>query len=162
LQNETNGAKDFVKAAKARGMKLAYSAAPFEAEIAAELLPDTDLLVVNEGEAQALGEMLGRPPQEAGVPHLVITLGGKGAEYHGGGEIHRQPAHDVDVIDTTGAGDCFYGYLLAGMAEGGDIKTALANAGAAAALQVSRKGTAAVIPTRSEVDAFLASPPSRS
>ena len=47
LQNETNGADEFVAAARARGIKLAYSAAPFDAAITACLLPETDLLFVN-------------------------------------------------------------------------------------------------------------------
>ena len=65
LQNETNGAGEFVAAARERGMKIAYSAAPFDAELTASLLPQTDLLVVNEGEAAALSDMLGKPAAEA-------------------------------------------------------------------------------------------------
>ena len=121
LQNETNGAEAFVEAARGLGLKLAYSAAPFDASVTAGLLPHTDLLIVNEGEAAALGEMLGRPPEESGVPHLVITRGGEGADYHGeAGHIH-QPAFAVTPVDTTGAGDCFFGYFLAGMARGDAI-----------------------------------------
>jgi len=155
LQNETNGADEFVEAARARGMKLAYSAAPFDAEVTARLLPHTDLLVVNEGEAAALGGALGKPVESAGIPHLVITLGSAGATYHGVSGTLVQPAFSVDVVDTTGAGDCYLGYLLAGMAAGDDIADAMATAAAAAALHVSRPGTGAAIPTRSEADRFL-------
>ena len=59
LQNETNGADSFVAAAREKGLKLAYSAAPFDASVVLDLLPHTDLLVVNEGEAVALGGALG-------------------------------------------------------------------------------------------------------
>jgi ribokinase len=157
LQNETNGAETFVEAARGRGLKLAYSAAPFDAAVTASLLPHTDLLIVNEGEAAALGEMLGRPPEESGVPHLVITRGGEGADYHGeAGHIH-QPAFAVTPVDTTGAGDCFFGYFLAGMARGDAIDHTLRLAAAAAALQVTQHGAAAAIPPRDAVDAFLAS-----
>lgn len=156
LQNETNGAEAFVEAARARGLKLAYSAAPFDASVTAGLLPHTDLLIVNEGEAAALGEMLGRPPEESGVPHLVITRGGEGADYHGeAGHIH-QPAFAVTPVDTTGAGDCFFGYFLAGMARGDAMDHTLRLAAAAAALQVTQPGAAAAIPPRDAVDAFLA------
>ena len=141
----------------ARGLKLAYSAAPFDAAVTAGLLPHTDLLIVNEGEAAALGEMLGRPPEESGVPHLVITRGGEGADYHGeAGHIH-QPAFAVTPVDTTGAGDCFFGYFLAGTARGDAIDRTLRLAAAAAALQVTQHGAAAAIPPRDAVDAFLAS-----
>ncbi|MEC8552468.1 MAG: PfkB family carbohydrate kinase, partial [Pseudomonadota bacterium] len=146
----------FVEAARARGLKLAYSAAPFDASVTAGLLPHTDLLIVNEGEAAALGEMLGRPPEESGVPHLVITRGGEGADYHGeAGHIH-QPAFAVTPVDTTGAGDCFFGYFLAGMARGDAMDHTLRLAAAAAALQVTQPGAAAAIPPRDAVDAFLA------
>ena len=157
LQNETNGGGDFVAAARERGLKLAYSAAPFDAEVTAALLPHTDLLIVNEGEAEALAAMLGTPATEAGIPHLVITRGGDGADYSGeAGSVH-QPAFEVDVVDTTGAGDCFFGYFLAEIAAGQAVPQALRLAGAAAALQVTRTGAGAVIPARAEVEAFLAS-----
>jgi ribokinase len=165
LQNETCGGDEFVAAARARGLKVAYSAAPFDAEVTARLLPHTDLLVVNEVEAAALTEMLGRPPAAAGLPHLVITKGSSGADYYGehdgthddeGGSLH-QPAFKVSPVDTTGAGDCFFGYLLAGIAEGGDMASSLRLASAAAALQVTHHGATAAIPTRAAVDEFLAS-----
>jgi ribokinase len=155
LQNETNGADSFVAAARKQGLKLAYSAAPFDASVVLDLLPHTDLLVVNEGEAAALGGALGKPVESAGIPHLVITLGSAGATYHGVSGTLVQPAFSVDVVDTTGAGDCYLGYLLAGMAAGDDIADAMAAAAAAAALHVSRPGTGAAIPTRSEADRFL-------
>ena len=160
LQNETCGGDEFVAAARARGLKIAYSAAPFDAEVTARLLPHTDLLVVNEVEAAALTEMLGRPAA-AGLPHLVITKGRDGADYYGehdgeGDSLH-QPAFKVSPIDTTGAGDCFFGYLLAGIAEGSDMASSLRLASAAAALQVTHHGATAAMPTRGAVDEFLAS-----
>ena len=156
LQNETNGGDDFVAAAKARGLKLAYSAAPFEADIVARLLPVTDLLVVNEGEAAALADMLGRPAREFGLAHLVITRGGDGADYFGEAGTLHQPALPVDPVDTTGAGDCFFGFFLAALANDRPVSAALADASAAAAIQVTRSGAALAIPARDEVTAILA------
>ena len=156
LQNETNGGAEFVAAARHRGLKLAYSAAPFDAEITAGLLPHTDLLIVNEGEAEALAAMLGRPATEAGIPHLVITRGGDGADYTGEAGSFQQPAFGVDVVDTTGAGDCFFGYFLAELAVGVAVPQALRLASAAGALHVTRQGAGAVIPDRADVEAFLA------
>ena len=156
LQNETNGGAEFVAAARHRGLKLAYSAAPFDAEITAGLLPHTDLLIVNEGEAEALAAMLGRPATEAGIPHLVITRGGDGSDYTGEAGSFHQPAFDVDVVDTTGAGDCFFGYFLAELAVGVAVPQALRLASAAGALHVTRLGAGAVIPDRADVEAFLA------
>jgi len=156
LQNETNGGAEFVAAARDRGLKIAYSAAPFDAGVTAGLLPHTDLLIVNEGEAEALAAMLGRPATAAGIPHLVITRGGEGADYAGEAGTFHQPAFEVDVVDTTGAGDCFFGYFLAEIAAGGAVPQALRLASAAAALHVTRQGAGAAIPDRAAVAAFLA------
>jgi len=155
LQNETNGALEFVSAAKARKLKIAYSAAPFEAEIALALLPDCDLLVINEGEAAALMAATGRELDALGLEHLVITQGGKGAEYIGKAGRFYQDAFTVNAVDTTGAGDCFFGYFLAGIVSKTRIETALLEASAAAALQVTKQGVADAIPLRQEVLAFI-------
>jgi ribokinase len=157
LQNETCGADAFVAAARERGLKIAYSAAPFDAEVTARLLPHTDLLVVNEVEAAALSKMLGRPAATAGLRHLVITKGRDGADYYGADGTLHQPAFEASPLDTTGAGDCFFGYLLASIAGGGDMASSLHLASAAAALQVTKHGAAAAIPVRAAVDGFLAS-----
>ena len=155
LQNETCGGAEFVAAARQGGMKIAYAAAPFDAEVTLSLLPCVDLLMVNAIEAAALMEASGGDEASLGLDHLVITLGGEGARYIGiGGDCH-QPAFEVEVVDTTGAGDCFTGYFLAGLDDGQDVEAALKRASAAAALQVTRQGAAAAIPHRRDVDAFL-------
>ena len=137
-------------------MKLAYSAAPFDAAITACLLPETDLLVVNEIEAAALSDMLGAPAKEAGIPHLVVTRGGDGADYDGIAGSFHVPAFSVTPVDTTGAGDCFFGYLLAALAADRPVEQALAEASAAAAIQVTRPGASAAIPDRGEMNEYLA------
>lgn len=155
LQNETNGAVEFVAAAKLRGLHIAYSAAPFEEAVALALLPHCDLLIVNEGEAAALVKATGTPAENLGLSHLVITKGAKGADYIGVNGAHHQPAFNVDAIDTTGAGDCFYGYFLAGLVANADISTILREASAAAALQVTKSGAATAIPLRQDVLDFI-------
>lgn len=157
LQNETNGAKDYVAAAKARGLNVAYSAAPFDADIAIGLLDSCDLLIVNEGEAAALSHATGNAasPADLGIRHLVITKGGKGATYYGDGQQVDQPAFAVDVVDTTGAGDCFYGFFLAAIMRRDTVEQALLQASAAAAIQVTQQGAANAIPSRQQVLGFI-------
>ncbi len=60
------------------------------------------------------------------------------------------------MIDTTGAGDCFCGYLAAGLALGDAPSNALRRANAAAALAVQAAGGASSIPHRDAVEAVLA------
>jgi D-beta-D-heptose 7-phosphate kinase/D-beta-D-heptose 1-phosphate adenosyltransferase len=61
----------------------------------------------------------------------------------GGGVIHV-PAHPVKVRDVSGAGDTVAASLAAVLAAGADWETALRMANAAAAVAVSKKGTAIV------------------
>ena len=155
LQNETNGGAEFVAAAKARGMNIAYAAAPFDAEVTLSLLSHVDLLMVNAVEAAELMAATGGDEASLGVDHLVITLGGDGAKYIGLEGVKEQSAFDVNVVDTTGAGDCFTGYFLAGLDGGLDVASSLSLASAASALQVTKHGAAAAIPSRQDVDMFL-------
>ncbi|MBK0400267.1 ribokinase [Limibaculum sp. M0105] len=152
-QNETNGTVEAAAAAKAAGLRVAYSAAPFDATACAEILPHADLLMVNEGEAISLAAHLGRAPQGVAI---LVTLGARGARHIGPDGRTETPAIPVTPVDTTGAGDCFCGYFLAGLDAGLPVSRALRRAAAAAAICVTRPGAADAIPTGSEVDAFLA------
>ena len=151
-QNETNLTADFLTKAKTRGMQICYSAAPFVAEVVAELLPLVDLLIINAIEAEALTRAIGKPPENLAIPHLIITRGGAGADYFGkdGTRLHT-PAIPAEVVDTTGAGDTYLGYVLAGLDNGAEIAEAMRLAAAAASIQVSRLGASAAIPTLNEV-----------
>jgi sugar/nucleoside kinase (ribokinase family) len=71
------------------------------------------------------------------------------------------PAFVVDAVDATGAGDCFNGALAAGLAEGKTLLEAARFAMAAAALSVTRRGAIPSLPTRQEVEEFLANDPER-
>lgn len=150
-QNETNNAAWFFQQARARGLKICYSAAPFEPATTAQLLAYTDLLVVNEGEAEALCNYLNRPIDQLPVAHLILTLGAAGARYLGCEGRWQVAAPRVPVVDTTGAGDTFLGYLLAGLCRGDSMRSAMELAVRAAAIKVTRAGTGAAIPSLDEV-----------
>jgi ribokinase len=62
----------------------------------------------------------------------------------------------VEAIDTVAAGDCFNGAFAVALLEGLDPFGAARFANAAAALCVTRKGAQASMPSRGEVEAFLA------
>ncbi|MEM8838387.1 MAG: ribokinase [Pseudomonadota bacterium] len=156
LQNETNLTEDIVSSACGMGYKIVYSAAPFVAEKTLPLLPFIDLLVVNDIEAATLAQNLNVHVPDIPVPALLVTKGEKGACYfNNDGEI-EQEAFSVPVLDTTGAGDCYLGAFLAMLDLGQPLSEALKFASAAAAIQVSRRGTAEAIPDRNEVYSFLA------
>ena len=156
LQNETNLVTEAAIAGRAAGLKVVYAAAPFDAATAAEMLPLADLIAVNQIEAAQLAAATGRAAEDLGVPALLVTLGRDGAVYRADGREITTPAFPVEAVDTTGAGDTFLGFFLAGLDLGADPQAALRRAAAAAALQVTRPGAGEAIPSSEEVDVLLA------
>ncbi|WP_324012978.1 ribokinase [Microbacterium sp. JZ37] len=133
--------------------------APVDAE-AARLLPLVDILVPNESEALALSgasdvETAARRLSEQ-ASTVIVTRGSAGALIARGGEIVAAvPAHEVEAVDTTGAGDTFVGVLVAWLTRGEPLEAAVEAATAAAAIAVTRPGAAPAMPTREEIDAAL-------
>lgn len=155
LQNETNAGQHAAKLAREAGLRVAYCAAPFVPEAVRAVLPYTDLLSVNALEEAQLRDALPElVPQLDGIA-LLVTYGADGAAHITPEGRVEVSAFKVDPVDTTGAGDTFLGYALAGLDDGMAVEAALRRAAAAAAIQVTRPGAADAIPTAIEVDAFL-------
>lgn len=154
-QNETSKTDYFMQFAKVKGMKLCYSAAPFDAEKTLLMLPLINMLVVNEIEAKDLECTLNRSIKECGVDHILVTLGSRGVRYIGSNEEFIVPSPVVDAVDTTGAGDTFLGLFLARYDQTGDLKGSLHFAVTGAAIQVTRPGTADAIPSLEEIKSAL-------
>ncbi|WP_298905444.1 ribokinase [uncultured Aliiroseovarius sp.] len=156
LQNETALTVEAATLAKSKGLRVIYSAAPFVADDAKAMLPVTDMLVLNAVEAQQLTDALGIGLADLPVPVVLITKGADGAVWmENGVEIAQVPAFPVTPVDTTGAGDCFIGYVAAGLDQGMSPEDAMRFGSAASAIKVTRFGTADAIPKREEVDRFL-------
>lgn len=153
-QNETNGQREAARMARDLGLKVVYGAAPFEAKSVSDMLEFTDLLVLNAVEAEQLTQALGKGLTDLDVDHIVVTLGGDGSRWidvRNEAEVHI-PAVDVTPVDTTGAGDTFTGYLVAGLDRGMPMQQALGLATQAGALMVTRHGTADVIPDLKDIE----------
>lgn len=74
--------------------------------------------------------------------YIVVTDGARGATLYGPHGSHFQPAHTVEVVDTTGAGDAFLSGLLHYLAVHGEINAdAMALAAKWSALTVSTEGS---------------------
>lgn len=155
LQNETNLVQFAAETAHANGMRVVYSAAPFDAEKVQGVLPFVDILALNEVEAAQLADALGVTADHLPVAGVLITKGADGAVYRDSHHKIEVPAFSVDPVDTTGAGDTYLGFFVAGLDAGMDFKGAMTFAAAGAALQVTRPGTAEAIPNLTEVKAFL-------
>jgi ribokinase len=168
-QRETSvgAAKALFSLARATGATTILNAAPAD-EGARELLPLTDVLIVNESEfrwlsGMAEGETLDDIFLAAGVKRMgladqqvaVVTLGAHGLAIMREGAIARIAGEKVKVVDTTGAGDCFCGYLAAGLARGDRLETAAVEANVAASIAVQSLGAASSAPARSSILAAL-------
>ena len=81
--------------------------------------------------------------------NLIITRGGKGAEYKG----DLYPAEKVNVFDVVGAGDTFLAALTYGYLKYGRIDKAIPLANKAAAVAVSHRGT--YVLTKEDVNEIL-------
>ncbi len=152
MQNETNAQVEAAKLGRELGLTICYAAAPFRADAVQAVLPYLDFLILNEVEAEQLQAASGLAPSDLPVEHVIVTFGSKGARYYRrGNDPQAFAAHKVNAVDTTGAGDTFTGYVLAGMDRGVPMAQAIAQANRAAALMVTRHGTADVIPDMQEV-----------
>lgn len=145
---------------QAAGITIAFNAAP-DPEHARNLLAHVEILIVNEGEALALSGDREQRDLPALAKHLgtvyqcsvVLTAGARGAyAWHENREFHV-PGVEVDVVDTTGAGDTFCGAMVADLAAGAGFDDAVAYGVRAASLSVRRAGAQSSIPTRAEVAA---------
>lgn len=154
LQNETNGQLFAAQTAKRLGLRVIYAAAPFDAEAVAAVLPYTDMLVLNEVEAEQLVAALKTDLKDLGIDSIVVTLGGDGCRWLdvSAGTETDIPAIPVTPVDTTGAGDTFTGFLVAGLDRGMPMLQALSLATQAGALMVTRRGTADVIPDLKDIE----------
>lgn len=153
MQNETSGQQFAVETAKTLGLRVAYAAAPFAAKAVEAVIEHVDLLILNAVEALQLEEATGQKLDALDVDEIVITLGAKGCKWvsNKGNRTQDFPAYAAQVLDTTGAGDTFTGYLVAGLDRGLPMTEAIHLALRAGALMVSREGTADVIPDLKEI-----------
>ena len=153
-QNETNAQVTALALGKEMGLRVAYAAAPFSAEAVSNVLPLLDFLILNEIEMAQLTQALGKSALDLGVDIVIVTKGADGADLYQQGQKTAFSALPVTPVDTTGAGDTFTGYVLAGLDRGLPVAQAVQLATKAGALMVMRKGTADVIPDLAEVQAF--------
>jgi sulfofructose kinase len=73
-----------------------------------------------------------------------------------GGTSGHQPGFPVEIVDTTGAGDAFHGAFAWALANDRLAPECARIAAAVAALKCRKLGARPGLPTRAELDEFLA------
>ena len=152
LQNEINNTKEIIDRAHHKKMKIVFNPAPFNNEILSYDLNKISTLILNQTE----GEALSKEKKPDGIlkvlnskfnnTEIILTLGEKGSLYSFKDELVKIKAHKLDTVDTTGAGDTFIGYYVAGIASKKSKKDNLNRASEAAAIATTKLGGAESIP----------------
>jgi ribokinase len=114
------------------------------------------VIVVNEHEARDITGQEDIPSavgrlHDLGCKNVVVTLGARGVMFSEGETVDFVASPKVQALDTTGAGDCFVGWLGVGVAEGLSLRAATERACKAASLKVTRAGAQDGMPYRHEV-----------
>jgi ribokinase len=115
------------------------------------ILQRADMIVVNESEEMFYGDAIHTAP---GL--VCLTLGARGAQlFQRGRKLASAKPPKVEVVDTTGAGDCFVAAVTVALLEGRTEQEALAFACAAGAAATTKPGAQPSFPTRAEVAALM-------
>ncbi len=149
----------------AREIPVVLDAGP-PAKLPLEKLRGVTVLSPNESETEALTGI--RPDEldsasraaalleeSTGAREIVLKLGERGALCKIEGNWELIEALEVDVVDTTAAGDSFTAALALEYSRKAGIREATRRAMAAGALAVTRLGAQPSLPTAEEVDRFL-------
>jgi ribokinase len=112
----------------------------------------TGLAVEGEHGPRAVADALRR----AGCKAIVVTLGSRGAWVAADSQHLLIPAFEVDVVDTTAAGDAFCAGLAVALAEGRTLQEAARSGNGAGALATTVAGTSPAMPQRAILENFLA------
>ena len=148
-----------IEIAQHHGLTVVLNPAPAQ-KLDAGLLASVDYLIPNQTELALLAGV--QPLEEAvavlqgwGVPNLIVTLGEQGVLIAQGERQAHLPAHAVEVVDTTAAGDAFVGAFAVALTQGLSTQESAAWGNAAGALAVTRPGAQPSLPNRAELDEFL-------
>ncbi len=130
-----------------------------------DILKNADIVTPNETELRIL---LGHAPDapipsidlchallQLGVQTVILTRGAQGALVVTAGGYHVMAAMQIQVVDTTGAGDAFNGTLATYLASGMPLEPATRHAIAAGALACAKLGVIPALPNAAQVNEFL-------
>lgn len=164
LEAETETVLAALRLAHRAGVRVVLDAAP-PRPLPDELFPMLTVFRANGGEARAItgvgaggvdgARAAAREVLRRGAAAACISADGGDLLVTADGETWL-PHQAVEVVDATGAGDAFAAGLAVGLAEDRPLADAARLGCAAAALKTTRLGAQAGLPTRSEVERFLA------
>ena len=154
-----------LRLARAANILTILNPAPY-APATDELLRLCNFIIPNEGEAAKLtgvevcdlksAAAAAQKLRTRSQANVLVTLGSNGVWLDTDSFTGHVPAFPVQAVDTVGAGDTFIGAFSVRVSEGANAREAARFGCAAAAIAVTRRGAQASLPTRAEVESFLA------
>ncbi|MCQ2413023.1 MAG: PfkB family carbohydrate kinase [Sphaerochaetaceae bacterium] len=158
VQKEFHEIPYLMKAAKSKGCTIVFNASPVTDDMERYPLDLVDFLFVNEVEALAISKKDAIKESLSWFaewyPNLcvILTRGKEGSLLQIGGSVISRDCDKVEAVDTLGAGDTYLGYFICAWMEGKPLEQCMEIASKAAAIMVTRIGTAEVIPMKSELE----------
>ena len=150
--------------AKERGLRVLLNPAPGRL-LPEELISLPDFLLPNETELSLLtgqpvddlpsAERAARLLLERGAQTVIVTLGANGALIVTGIEATHVDTYNVEVLDTTAAGDAFIGGFASALLQSKSLEEAARYGCACGALATTKFGAQPSLPTRAEVEKFV-------
>lgn len=129
------------------------------------ILDYTDFFLPSDGELDYFGLSKSRDENKIvaslfkrGIKHVVIKRGPRGASYYSNSEQYHVPGYPVEVVDPTGAGDCFGATFVSLFLAGFSVPDGLAYANASGSLAISQRGPMEGTSTLAEIEAFMKRP----
>ncbi|WP_139996504.1 ribokinase [Paenibacillus paridis] len=165
LEIPLNAVKEALQLAREAGVTTVLNPAPAQ-QLPTAILQLADYITPNETEFAQLAEYAEAAGEDAWIAALaawektygqkvVLTRGKQGAAMMLNGQLHTVQAPPVEVVDTTGAGDCLNAAFGFGLASGWDALKSLRLAVTAASISVGRFGAQAGMPTLSEIESAV-------
>ena len=151
--------------AREHGMQVILNPAPAK-PLPAELLSNVDILIPNESELALLtglpvtdsssAEVAAKEILKQGVKTVIVTLGSKGALLVTATQVKHVDTYKVNVVDTTAAGDAFIGGFASSLLSGKSLEDSVRYGCACGALATTKFGAQPSLPTKDEVETFIA------
>ncbi|GIQ68949.1 ribokinase [Xylanibacillus composti] len=168
LESSLDTVRYGLKTAREKGKVTILNPAPAQKRLD-DLLPYATYVTPNETELKIMSGLppeqrltdddciqLGRSIISKGPEAVIVTMGERGALVILEETSYLLPSVPVAAVDTTGAGDSFNAALAVSLAEGKPLQEAAAYACAVGAYTVTGKEVIPALPTREQVELFLA------
>lgn len=151
--------KNAFEIAQEKGCTTILNPAPYNGEFL-EFIDLIDVVTPNETEFEG---MIGKDLDSENLEEemirwsneyqtdLILTRGSEGVSYVKENKVYTIDAHDVEVQDTTGAGDTFNGILASLLAQEATLDEAVIQANLGAALSTTKLGAQTGMPTADEL-----------